>query len=71
MTQNERVLRHLKTYGTITPLEALAEYGIMRLGARIFDLKREGANINREMITEKNRFGETTSYARYRLEDEV
>ena len=39
MTQTDRVLRHLQDYGSISPHEALAEYGIMRLGARIWDLK--------------------------------
>ena len=39
----------------------------MRLGARIFDLKREGYAIKKEMETSKNRYGEDTSYARYRL----
>ena len=39
----------------------------MRLGARVYDLKREGYNILREMETSKNRYGEDTSYARYRL----
>lgn len=71
MNQNERVLRHLKTYGTITPLEALDEYGIFRLGARKFDLKKSGVHISREMVTKRNRFGEVTSYAQYRLEDDV
>ena len=44
MTQTEKVLRHMKRFGSITPLEAMEEYGIMRLGARIWDLKREGAS---------------------------
>ena len=30
-TQCERILRHLKDYGSINPLVALREYGIMRL----------------------------------------
>lgn len=71
MTQNERVLQHLKTYGSITPLEAFDEYGILRLGARIFDLKKRGINISSEMVTVKNRFGDTTSCALYRLEGDV
>ena len=39
MTQNEAVLRHLLDNGGITSLEAMERYGIMRLGARIYDLK--------------------------------
>ena len=42
MTQNERILRHLNEQGSITQLEAMKEYGIMRLASRISDLKRKG-----------------------------
>jgi hypothetical protein len=67
MTQTEQVLRHLQDYGSITPVEAMAEYGIMRLGARIWDLKRQGHVIFTEMETGMNRYGEKTAYARYRM----
>lgn len=67
MTQAERVLRHLKDFGSITPVEALAEYGVMRLGARIWDLKHEGHDIVTEREEGRNRYGERTAYARYRL----
>lgn len=69
MTQNEKIMRHLDVYGTITPLDAMREYGIMRLASRISDLKREGANISRRMIKDKNRFGEPVRYAEYRKGD--
>lgn len=36
MTQTERIIKHLKEHGSITPLEAIKEYGITRLGARIW-----------------------------------
>ena len=42
MTQSEKVLRHLRDFGSITPMTAMSDYGIMRLGARIYDLKRLG-----------------------------
>lgn len=67
MTQNERLLRHLTDYGSITPVEALSDYGIMRLGARIYDLKREGHVITCELVEGRNRYGERTRYARYRM----
>lgn len=67
MTQNEMVLRHLEEHGTITPLDALSEYGIMRLASRISDLKREGVPISKKMVKAKNRFGEPVSYAAYTL----
>ena len=65
MTQCEMVLNHLRTKGSISPREAEEEYGIMRLGARIYDLKSEGHPIDAKMERMENRFGKTTTYARY------
>lgn len=59
----------MRDFGSISPVEAMQDLGCMRLGARIFDLKQAGHAIRREMETGKNRYGETTSYARYRLDD--
>lgn len=69
MTQAEKVLQYMKDYGSITPIEAADEFGCMRLAARIADLKEDGVKIKREMVSRKNRYGETVSFARYRLED--
>jgi hypothetical protein len=63
-TQSEQVLKHLKTIGSITPLEALYYYGCMRLSGRIYDLKKQGVKIK----TEHERRDEKT-YARYKLVD--
>jgi hypothetical protein len=57
----------MKDYGSITSLEAVNEYGIMRLASRINDLRAEGIAIVSEMKTGKNRYGETTHFAVYRL----
>ena len=67
MTQTEKILRHLEDIGSITPMEAIRQYGIMRLGARIWDLKREGYPIEAKIITGKNRYGEPTRWAVYRM----
>ena len=67
LTQCERILRHLEDYGSITSLEAMSEYGIMRLASRISDLKDQGYPIVSERVTGKNRYEETTSYSVYRL----
>lgn len=61
MTQTDLVLAHLRT-APITPLQALREYGIMRLGARIYDLRRQGIAINRRIVTNGKKH-----YAEYRL----
>ena len=55
MTQTQRILRHLE------------DYGIMRLASRVNDLRREGHPIVTEVVTGKNRYGEPTRWARYRM----
>jgi hypothetical protein len=57
----------MKDYGSITSLEAVNEYGIMRLASRINDLRAQGIAISSEVVSGKNRYGETTHYAVYRL----
>ena len=69
MTQSDMVLRHMKIYGSITPREALDQYAIMRLGARIYDLKRMGYKIITMNIKTENRFGDPVHFARYILDE--
>lgn len=68
MTQCEQILHHMQTLGSITSLEAVQKYGIMRLASRITDLRRRGIAITRQIVKGKNRYGEVTSYAAYQLE---
>ena len=51
-TQNSLILKHSQENGKINPLESLNLYGCFRLGARIFNLRQEGHNI--ETIRKKN-----------------
>ena len=67
MKQEERILKYMRDFGSITPLEAMQDLGVMRLGARIYDLKKAGHPISRRMVTKKNRYGESVSFAEYRL----
>ena len=67
-SQKHYILNHLRKYGFINPMIALRNYGCMRLGARISDLRDEGYNI----ITERTESispmtGNHVSYATYRL----
>ena len=71
MIQADMILTHLREHDSITPQEAMREYGCMRLGARIYDLKRQGHAIRTERETRKNRYGESVSYARYSLAKEA
>ena len=59
MTKKEKILNHLKKYRKITPLEALNEYGSMRLGAVIFEL-RKNYKIRTNLIDVPTRFGNST-----------
>lgn len=65
--QREKVLMFLKDVGTITPLDALREFGIMRLAARIWELRKLGFSIEKVMECSRNRYGQTVRYARYIL----
>lgn len=66
-TQLNRILAHLQEHETITPLEALSEYGCYRLGARIADLRNQGYDIETKITSGKNRFGDSVNFATYRL----
>lgn len=48
--QTAAILARLKTGRSITPIEALDEFGCFRLGARIYDLKQDGHQIVKEMV---------------------
>jgi len=51
------ILAALRNGARITPLDALQRWGCFRLGARIWDLKRAGIRIDKEMIgSGKTRF---------------
>ena len=67
ITQCDRLLRHLRDHGSITAVEAFSEYGILRLAARLNDLKERGCNITSETVHGKNRYKEPVHYSVYRL----
>lgn len=64
-TQKRRVLAHLRNYGKITSNEAFTWYGITRLAAVIFMLRKEGYEIETVETTGKNRYGEDCRFATY------
>lgn len=68
MNQTQQILEYMMEHGSITPQEAIENFGILRLGARIWDLKSQGVCIKTEQESGKNRYGKTVHYARYRLE---
>ena len=69
MSQREMILQHLKEGKEITPKEAYFEYDSLRLGAIIFDLRQEGYKISTRLVFYKNKRGNTSHYAVYKLID--
>lgn len=69
ITQRDIVLWHFRNVGTLTRAQAMAEYGIIELPARIVELKRLGYNITSTKGTSKNRFG-TVHFNIYSLQEE-
>lgn len=47
-SQNEIVLTHLRKFGRINSLEAIRRYGITRISACIYDLRKRGIMIKSE-----------------------
>lgn len=70
MNQCQRVLKYMRDFGSINPLEAVRDIGCMRLAARISDLREQGYPIVRRMKTGKNRYGKDVSFAEYYLEED-
>ena len=68
MTQTARVLNYIEQYGSSSPKEAY-ELGIMRLAARISELKNMGHDIVSVRESARNRYGDTVTYSRYKKAD--
>ncbi len=69
-SQNAAIRAHLMRYGEIDKPTALAICDCDRLGARIWDLRRDAKNplnIVTEYAEKKNRFGHTARFAVYKL----
>lgn len=69
MNQKQQVMEYIRRYGSITTLQAIDDLGILRLGARISELRKQGYNIAATVEKGKNRNGEETRYHRYFLAD--
>lgn len=70
MTQQERVLSYLKDGNRLTCLNAFNELGITQVASRIFELKEQGHDIRKKMISVTNRYDEKCSVAEYYLGSE-
>jgi len=50
-SQNNQIAQHLKEGKTLTALEALKNFGTLRLAARIHDLKEQGHNVETRIVS--------------------
>lgn len=63
LTQEANVLNTLKAGRTITPIEALNQFGCFRLAAIIHTLRKDGWNIYTDMVGDGKK-----SWAQYSLD---
>ena len=66
-THYTRLLDYLKEFKHITSLDAIKDLGNTRLSATIYELRKDGYNIISEDLTVKNRWGNNTIIALYKL----
>lgn len=69
-TQCERIIQYIKDFGSITTLEAIKDLGVLRLGARISELRKRGVQIADKPEVVKNRYGEKCHIKRYYIKEE-
>ena len=62
-SQCNAIIDYLATGRSLTPLEALRRWGCFRLGARVWDLKRQGHRIHSSMVERAGK-----RFASYRLD---
>lgn len=65
-TQRAAIRDALLAGDRLTPLDALTRFGCLRLGARVYDLKREGWPITSRLVEHEGK-----RYAEYRMEAKV
>ena len=67
MSQRAKILEYLYDNEWITPMDAISEFGCTKLATRISELIDAGYSIEKQLVTDKNRFGQKIHYMRYRL----
>lgn len=70
MSQATAVVEFIRDHGSITTMQAFG-IGITRLASRVYDLRAYGINVQKEMVSVKNRNGEDCRVARYTIQGGV
>ena len=63
------ILDHLNQYGSITSMQAIELYGVTRLAAIIFKLRKNGYKIITKDLATIDQFGDKCIFANYILEN--
>lgn len=69
-TQCQRIIAYVKRFGSITTLEAFKDLGVVRLGARISEMRKNGVPILDKQERVKNRYGEDCYIKRYYIKEQ-
>lgn len=67
--QAQAVLNYMKDFGGITQVDAIKDLGVLRLSARIYELKKQGIEIESVQYPIKTRYGNTTWFKRYSIKE--
>lgn len=65
--QVDRIFDYMAEHHGITAIEAQNELGVARLASRIADMKNIGIEIQSEMVSGENRYGQRVHFKRYYL----
>lgn len=71
MTQKDAVLKYIEEVGSISSFDAFREFGITRLSAVIYDLRKLGYDVVTETKETTNRFGKKIYYGVYYINEKV
>tara|TARA_R100001163_G_scaffold60058_1_gene49075 strand:+ start:1186 stop:1473 length:288 start_codon:yes stop_codon:yes gene_type:complete len=64
-TQTDAIMWHLKNYGNITSWEAIQKYGVTRLASKIYNMRKNGYEIESVILHTTNRFNRNIQIAKY------
>lgn len=67
MTQKEMIVKYIKDFGSISPMEAFSDLGITKLATRISELIRDGETIHKCPEQRVNRYGKKCHFMRYMM----
>lgn len=65
--QCDRIVDYIKEHGSITAAEAYEHLNILRLAARISEIKDAGHNVSMELVHGKTKDGQPAQWAKYRI----